>query len=51
MVLAGVGILLDFFYIFDGDEALQVPLGVHHEKLFDPVSVQQLFGFLKRTTG
>ena len=44
-VLAGIRELAAFEDVLDGDEAGQVPLIVHHREFFDPVLVEESFGF------
>ena len=47
-VLAGVGILALFVEVLEGNEALQVAVGVHYGQFFDLVLLQKRFRLLQR---
>ena len=47
VVLAGVGILADFFDVLDGDQPLEGKGVVDHQQLFDTMQVQVIFSLLQ----
>ena len=47
MVLAGIGVFLDFQDVLDGDQPLEAPGIVHDQEFFDAVLVEQLLGFFE----
>ena len=48
LVLRGVGKFQLFLDVLDGDQALEVEVLVHDEKLFDAVALQDALGFFER---
>ena len=48
-VLGGVGVVLGFLDVLDGDQADTAVIGVDHQQLFNPELVQQLFSFVALT--
>ena len=47
LVLAGQGILADFFDVLDGDEPVEIAVGVHHQQFFNAVLMEQGLGLLQ----
>ena len=47
LVLAGQGILADFFDVLDGDEPVEVAVVVHHQQFFNAVLMEQGLGLLQ----
>ena len=48
IVLAGIGIFLNFVDVLHGDKAAQVFILINNQQLFDAVLMQMTLGFLKR---